>query len=349
MALDKLRIFGTSQRPNKARILLRMARFSPRVVSDVLYDVSRYAKYSCSYHTRSVNNLKSRITAKYHEIEKGLSLSAPRKGFGAERVDGLIVLMREYMDRYGVDGFLRVPCDVLRAYAKFNLENAFPDYPYKARIQQLLDEIGVFEGANVGGVTEIRSETIRNVTSGVTDEFFLSRYSIRQLSSEAVNTADIDAAVAIALKSPAVCNRQNGYVHVVEDKDLIRQMLEIQGGAKGFAEQIDKLLVITNKLTGFWDSGERNQCWIDGGMFSMSLILGLHAKGLGTCCLNWSKTAVVDRVMRKLLGLPDSEVIIMLLAVGHIPDSLNVAYSSRKSVSESRRNITNWLNKPVNP
>jgi hypothetical protein len=118
---------------------------------------------------------------------------------------------------------------------------------------------------------------------------------------------------------------------------------------KGFAEQIDKLLVITNKLTGFWDSGERNQCWIDGGMFSMSLILGLHAKGLGTCCLNWSKTAVVDRVMRKLLGLPDSEVIIMLLAVGHIPDSLNVAYSSRKSVSESRRNITNWLNKPVNP
>lgn len=346
--LDKLRIFGTAYRPNKVRIFLRIIKFSHKILLDAFYDVSRYMKYSSSYHLEAAGNLKSRITAKYHEIEKGLSLRSPRKGFGAQRLNELILLIREYIERYGMDDFLSAPASTLRAYAKFNEEIGLKDYPCKANIQSLLKDIEAFSDANIGGVLEISSKLIHDTTKNIPDEFFLRRYSIRQFSPEPVKMVDIDAAVSIALKAPAVCNRQDGYVHIIEDKNLILEISEMHGGAKGFSEQIDKLLVITNKLTNFWDSGERNQCWIDGGLFSMSLILGLHAKGIGTCCLNWSKSASDDRAMRKRLGLPDSEVIIMMLAVGSLPDSLKVAYSNRKSVEEARSFITQELTQSSN-
>lgn len=335
--LDKLYIFGTASRPNKARVWLRTLKFSRKILSDVLYDVSRYVKHSSSFHRDTKNNLRSVITAKYHEIEKGLSLPAPRKGFGAEKIDDLTALMREYLGRYGKDDFIRAPASTLAAYARFNEAQGLSEYPRRDKLEAMLRELGEAPEFTMGGVVRVSSDHIAEVTDPVRDEFFLRRYSIRQFSGKPVERADIDAAVTIALKSPAVCNRQDGYVHVVEDKQLIKKMTDMHGGARGFADQIDKLLVITNKLSNFWECGERNQCWIDGGLFAMSLILGLHARGIGSCCLNWSKRAEDDKAMRSLLGLPDSEVIIMLLAVGSIPEQLNVAYSYRKPLDEARR------------
>ena len=85
--------------------------------------------------------------------------------------------------------------------------------------------------------------------------------------------------------------------------------------------------------------GERNQCWIDGGMFAMSLVLGLHAQGLGTCFLNWSKSAPEDKAMRALLQLPPQEAIITLIAVGNLPRSLSVAKSVRPPLATARCDI----------
>jgi nitroreductase len=79
--------------------------------------------------------------------------------------------------------------------------------------------------------------------------------------------------------------------------------------------------------------GERNQAWIDGGMFAMSFVLALHSLGLGTCCLNWSVEQKTDIALRAEAAIPDSEVIIMLLAIGHIPPELNVAASVRQKFS----------------
>jgi nitroreductase len=38
--------------------------------------------------------------------------------------------------------------------------------------------------------------------------------------------------------------------------------------------------------------------------------------------------------LRKLIRLPESEVVIMIIAVGHIPEKLMVARSARKPLEE---------------
>lgn len=339
LRLATSRCLGSELRPTRLRTLLKTMRNSPHAVADYLYDSMRYFRYSSTFHYGSRDNLASRITATYHAVERGLALPDPRPGFGASNIAYLIEAVDAYVDRYGIDRSLNPTAGALAAYVKFNEEHGLPDLPNRTEIDRVLRRLQPIRADEGGGGTiELTRDAILRATEGVTADFFLKRYSIRQFSGAEVSTADIDAAITVALKAPAVCNRQECRVYVVHDKALIQKMLAIQG-TRGFNHQINKLLVVTNRLTAFYGTEERNQCWIDGGLFAMSLVLGLHARGLGTCCLNWSKSAPPDRAMRKLFKIASPEVIIMLVAVGHLPERLLVARSSRRPLESARRHV----------
>ena len=64
----------------------------------------------------------------------------------------------------------------------------------------------------------------------------------------------------------------------------------------------------------------------------MSIVMSLHALGLATCCLNWSKGPIDDLKFRKLINIEDSHSVMMMLAVGYASDDLKVCYSARKSI-----------------
>ena len=71
----------------------------------------------------------------------------------------------------------------------------------------------------------------------------------------------------------------------------------------------------------------------------MSLLYALHSKGLVTCCMNWSKERKDDINMKRTLGIPDSESIIMLVAVGCPLNEYIVAKSARKQLDDVFRVI----------
>ena len=111
-------------------------------------------------------------------------------------------------------------------------------------------------------------------------------------------------------------------------------MLSYQNGNRGFGDKASHVLIVTSDLHHFTSAGERNQCWIDGGMFAMSLVYALHSLGLGTCCLNWSVECDQDRALKNNTLISESEAVIMMIAVGVIPEKLNVAVSPRKPLAE---------------
>ena len=139
----------------------------------------------------------------------------------------------------------------------------------------------------------------------------------------------ITEAVEMARKTPSVCNRQGQRVHVFEDGP---GALRWQPGNKGFGHLASRALVVTADLQAFSGPGERNQPFVDGGMFAMSLLYALHAKGLGACPLAWSMRPREDRAMRRALGIPDEEAVIMFISVGHLPETLAVAQSHRMPI-----------------
>ncbi len=333
-------IFGTADTPRPARKLYRLLKVLPTLLREYILDMINFLRYSCTLGEYSAQNLRGRITESFHNIEKGLSLSEPRPGFGAERVEILLKLCNRYIDKFGkVERVLYSARDTLREYKKYNESCGLLDYPHREDVEVFISKIDGNINGKRGGTRLLKKEEVIAVTSSVTPEFFFQRHSIRQFSSQNVDLSDINVAIAIALKSPAVCNRQYARSLVLADPDLIARILEIQGGARGFSGGINKLIVVTTTLSHFWNAGERNQPWIDGGMYAMSLVLGLHSRGLGTCCLNWSRVNSKTAEMKQILKIPHDEFIIMMIGVGHLPEEFKVAYSDRVSVNEASRII----------
>ena len=147
---------------------------------------------------------------------------------------------------------------------------------------------------------------------------------------------------ALAQTAPSVCNRQSckAYVYTGQaDKDRI---LALQDGNGGFGSTAGAIIVCTSDLSAFYKPGERNQGFVDGGLFAMSLVYALHALGAASCMLNWSHVAHRDRKLRTLIGLPEREIIISLVAVGSLPERFDVAASPRRELDDVLR-----LNMPL--
>lgn len=315
---------------------IRRIKFGIKLFPDYLYDYIKYLKYSATVDTYSTKlRYQGRITAHYHVVEKGLSLKNTRKGFGSGIVAKLVVLLEEYKEKYKADELCQFALNALTSYHQFNLQEGENNQDLQKKLVDIrnfvpTDIISVEEG----GVIEFSNEDIYSSAMINFKDFAFSRYSVRQFSSKAVSLNIIEEAVSIAIKTPSVCNRQTWKVHVFSDDILKKRVLSHQNGNRGFGDQSSLVILVTSDLNYFLDRNERNQCFIDGGMFAMSLVYALHSLGLGTCCLNWAVSHEKDIELRRDIVIEDSEVIIMMIAVGHLLENFTVANSPRKTVSD---------------
>lgn len=303
-----------------------------------IYDYWRYSKYSSAvFRGDTEEKLRALITIHYHSIEKGLSLAKPRPGFGVLAINTLIEHLQRYLDTYGPAEHLSVPIFALEQYIEFNKRHGLDMSALIARVARLKSAYASKLGDVIpaGGALEVSRSDILDSVAGVGGDFFYKRYSIRQFSGQEVEVELLKEAVRRAQKSPAVCNRQSGKAWIVSGAAQVKRALDIQKGARGFDHLVNKVIIVTSDQCNFQSAGERYQSWIDGGLFAMSLIYGLHSLGLGSCCLNWSMEHARDRELREAFGIPYSETIIMLLAVGHLPEQLVVAASVRKPLDEA--------------
>jgi nitroreductase len=326
------RIVREQVRALRARLRMRRA---------LRYDADRFALYSGmkGLHTRASH--AAAIIKTYHRIEKGLALPAPRPGFGAQAATQLIDEVSTYIDAYGADEVTRSALNAMGEYLDFNsgcglrVDAAITDGATRLRGRQG----DIASACRLGGTRAVTREDIHAAAARDLENFFASRYSVRQFSDRSVDLTLIEKAAAMAQKTPSVCNREAGRVAAISDKALMARAFSHQNGNRGFGDQADKLLIVAADQSCFLNVGERYQAWIDGGMYAMSLVYALHSLGLGTCCLNWSVEPDVDRALRADIDLPQQWAIIMMIAVGHLPDRFTVAQSPRRPFSEVFRVI----------
>ena len=105
-------------------------------------------------------------------------------------------------------------------------------------------------------------------------------------------------------------------VHIAFSRERIARVLSFQNGNAGFGDTLGAVVIVTTDIRAMNSLGERNQCWVDGGIFAMSLAYALHGLGLGACMLNWSQTRERDIALREAVGIPESEAIVTMIGVG---------------------------------
>lgn len=321
------------------KILVRKARsfISYRIqigeVYTKVFDIKHHLKYS--FRERSLkedkSHLKYYLTKNNHIIEKGLALPEPRLGFGQPKIINLIAKTEIYEKAYGIDELVRSIRKTLIDYMEFNKDKGFV---FSEGFEETVTDF-LSRGTTVGegGLKNINKITASTLNLSEFNEFALGRVSVRDFSSESVPDSLLYSAVEVARSAPSVCNRQGWKVHYYKDKVKIKEILIHQNGNTGFTDVIDKLIIVTADAKAF-TSYESNQIFIDGGLFSMNLLLAIHAAGLGSCPLNTCYPFFTEQKVKAISEIPDNERLIMMIGVGCLKESYNVAYSPRNPTTD---------------
>lgn len=312
----------------------RSLKFKRKIKNDFMYDYKRYIKnYASILNTKE--GLQAFLIKEYHAIEKGLALRKPKPGFGELRISMLVDNLKLYINKYGADSTANITLKTLKEYLEF--DNQFNDQENKviSKIESVLSEFNDTNSADLGGTKNVFKSDILSTLNFDFSAFVRSRHSTRDFTDVPVETDILLKAIDDARFTPSVCNRQAWKVYVVscDNKELKDSFLNVQNGNKGFGEHISSLIVITGKISSFFEY-ERNQVFVDGGMFAMSVLYSLHSNGLGTCCLNTSYTAERNEEFKKVVQMDEDCVPIMFIAVGNLKDNYKVAISQRKSLDE---------------
>lgn len=292
-------------------------------------DELRFRKhYSKPGNHGSCQQLEARLIFHAHSLEKGLSHSDLRLGFGKTALAALSQAMLSYAD---------ADCDpnghayqnalsVLKCYFDLHESRGFDTRFLDELFGKHLTE-ALTCGSRMGGAVRVTKTSKESNRSKNFAALFQGRTSVREYEDSVVDRGLLDEALGIALKSPSICNRQGYRVRILEDPQLISEALQLQGGMRGYSPP-PALLVVTTDIRAFLSTSERHQTYVDGGIFAMSLLLALEHVGLAACALNTMFERRQDRRMRELLDVRH-ENFIMFIAVGNFRESVLAPKSFR--------------------
>jgi nitroreductase len=312
-----------------------MVRAPMNMLGHYASDALRFWRHNIRSGRRSPKFLMKNMMTYTHMVEKGLSLREPRPFFGRDVVKRLMQLVDEPGAECGVSSeIITGVVRVLKSYVEFHEERIETD-----EHEQYLSGIREFLAGHPEGlqdpdavISQTREDVLRIAAGGSVSEQLKSRHSVRVYDDRPVPIETIMSAVETAQSSPSACNLQPVRVHAITDRELIEKALTVQGGARGFYSEVKLLFVMTYEIGLQIGPRSRNQGYVDGGIFSQNLMLALLQEGVGSCPLNWAQERSTDRAMRNLVGIKDSENIIMLIAAGFVPPEYSVARSQRVPV-----------------
>lgn len=317
--------------PHRLASFLKAMRANMHLIPVYWYDLKRYSRFSAMRGRQTQAQYEAAITESYHSLEKGLSMSERRPGFGENVAASLLRSINAYRKCGFNENALpfQSALNSLSAYIDYRRDDGTTIAPLVLTEWEKLSQ----QKQNYPPAIIQKKKSDIVYASGLPfEEFCMGRHSVRNYSNVPVDETLIVKAINISRFSPSACNRQPARVYSIRDKVDMARVLELQGGNRGFGHMADCVLIVTADLQAFGGPRERNEAYIDGGMFAMSLLYALHHLQIGACALNWCAQPTVDRQLRQLVPIPDSEVVVLLVTVGQLPESFSVANSQRKDV-----------------
>lgn len=298
----------------------------------------KLCKYNASFSTdEDIKKMQYTLSRENHVIEKGLSMSNPRKGFGQEKVKALINRLSLYYDRYGKSdaAFLSYPLSTIKAYIAYQHQNNIDISEIDKQFDILCNKTGITPASLTipAGTTIESAADLQMKAKGNFESLLFSRHSIRYFENELPSKSLIEEALRLSAQTPSACNRQAWHTHVYFG-DKCHSLLEMQGGCSGFAHDIPSCIVVTADMKGFLHY-EPFQCYVDGGLYAMNLINALNYVGYGTIPLSCGFYTEKLSAIQKEFDIPANEVMIVIIGFGILTNEVKYAISTRKATEKT--------------
>lgn len=266
-----------------------------------------------------------------HSLEKGMCFKELRP-FGIDKVAELMKLLDNYPENHKGDFEYKLGIASIYSWKEIFEAHNWTDIP-------LYSEVCTFFKSNkrdskiIAGAKQY-TPIVSDKAAGYYEKFFLNRHSVRDYRDEKIKMEDIQFALKCFIETPTACNRQMCHVYYVEDPEITDLLNRVVVGISGFNKQTVQFFVITYDLASFAYSGERQQGMFNAGLCTMSFVNGLHAKGIGSCCLQWSNKNKQDVEVRKKMKIRESERIGIVIGAGYYLKDNTIPCSIRKRTDD---------------
>lgn len=305
-------------------LLRRIGKFI-NIYKAYMYDAKTFSKNYLEKADKK-NHYKYSIMLLVHSLEKGMCMPNPRP-FGYKKVFELIEILRIY-PKECQEGFeYRLAIANLYSWKEFYEEHEWVDkIGYKEVCSFLKDK----DIPSIDAGRKKYNPLPINVDLEEYEKTLLSRHSVRDFQDRELLIEDIDFALKCFREAPTACNRQMCKVYLIANPEIKEILNKFIIGISGFNKSMVNYFVITYDLSAFAYSGERQQGLFNSGLCTMNFLNGLHAKGIGSCCLQWSNKRSEDAVVRAKLKLADSERIAVVIGAGYYLEDNLIPCSARK-------------------
>lgn len=313
--------------------LMRVARIF-RVFTECANDAWLFLRHNglSPFEARD-RRLAHKTIIEAHTIEKGLALPVPRPHFGRDKIMALLDMNASWNPPVG-DLSRSMLLGALRDYRTTFADVPSPDPRLAARVDAFLDNSETASAC--GGLRMDVDGLVKRDDLAI--DFLERRFSARDFGPQPLDDAQIYAVVSLAQRAPSQCNRQSVRVHVYRNRTRIAQLLELQGGARGFIEAVPTLFVVTSEITAWGGPQQRNQLYVDGGIYAMMMLLALDAHGFVSCPLNLAITNRTERAIKAAGTIPARERLVVMITAGPPPNKpLRAACSPRYSAEAIAR------------
>ena len=278
-------------------------------------------------------SIEGKIIKKAHSLEKRLSFANCDASFGREKAYDLLVLLEKHVSNKEISKTMicwayNILCIFAEECMKLQEKTEFLD-----RLKKLAPFISKEISTTIAGVVEYSKQELLLDRESSFEKFSLTRHSIRNFSGK-IDNVYIRKAVSLALRCPSTCNLQPCRAYLIQNEKDLEIIIDLQRGNRGFSDEIPQLIIITADLSLYGGFRERNQCFVDGGIFALSLSYALHHLGFASCILNWASAGKEDILAAHVLGIPKNERIVAMMAIGEMPEKIVVPVSRRRTADE---------------
>ncbi|MCR5605721.1 MAG: nitroreductase family protein [Treponema sp.] len=264
-----------------------------------------------------------------HSLEKGMCFKNPRP-FGLDKVNELIRLLNQYSEAQ-VDEFeYQLGVSALFAWIGFFEKHGWQNEEEYRKVKKFLSD----KTQNSNIVAGCKEYIPMEADPVLYEEMYLSRHSVRDYQEKKINLLDVQFALKCFVETPTACNRQMCRVYYIQNQEVTDLLNNVVIGIPGFNKKTVQYFVITYDIASFAYSGERQQGLFNAGLCTMNFVNGLHAKGIGSCCLQWSNKRKEDEKVRTKLGLRDSERIGIIIGAGYYLERNIIPCSVRRNAED---------------
>ncbi len=310
------------------RRFLSLCRSKINIIFDFFYDCKNYLThsfYSNKKNTSDFEHSEGIIIRLYHSIEKGLAIKELKYEFGLKNVIWLQSVLIDAKKKEFSSKHIESAIKTLEIYYAVHDKNTSDEFQKSKKefFERIYSEVSTNGGAKPLDV----SMDVMNV--GYKD-FFRTRQSVREFEPEELNEELVKEVISISKHCPSACNRQAIKIYYSLDMEKNSEILSLQNGSRSFRDRVPGLLIVCADIRYQEGPEERNLGYIEGGIWIMSLVNALRYMKLGSCVLNWCVRTKQDKLLKRLLCIPQYYNVCAMIAFGYPKMSQRVPYSIRK-------------------